>query len=167
VVRMCSSKPIGLLLVCWLSVLCMGARCGSKPDTSTLRGMSVDSQAASNGRDSVYYLDFRKPVLQKQIDSATARGGPYKFVQIVVSGVTNPEKRALTFDVSYQPPVGEGNRLGSFSLYPADNPGRFLIPTLGKVKEGGTVVVSLTSPDSRLGVEAIKVEIRSVRLVNR
>ena len=159
-------KTFEQLLACGLFVLCVGAKCGSEPDSSSRQATGMNSQPNPPARDTVYYLDFGKPILRQRIDSATARGGPYKFVQIEVTKVTNPMKRALTFDVSYRTPAGAESRLGSFSLYPPDNPGKFLVPTHNQVNDGGTVVLWLTSPDSRLEGELIRVGISKLKLVN-
>jgi hypothetical protein len=159
-------KTFEQLLACGLFVMCVGAKCGSEPDSSGRQATGMNSPPNPPGRDTVYYLDFGKPILQQQIDSASARGGPYKFVQIEVTEVTNPKRRALIFDVSYRKQPGAESRLGSFSLYPPDNPGKFLVPTHNQVIDGGTVVLSLTSPDPRLEGEPIRVGISKLKLVN-
>ena len=86
----------------------------------------------------------------------------YKFVQVEVVEVVNPSRYALTFEVDYQPNDGARIHLGDFSLYPADHPGRFLVPTQGKVRGGGALVLRMTSPD-RIDA-SVRVAVRRLRL---
>jgi hypothetical protein len=49
--------------------------------------------------------------------------------------------------VYYQPAGGQKIRLGTFSLYPADNPGKFIVPTQGQLTRDGSIIVSLLVTD--------------------
>ena len=111
--------------------------------------------------ESLSVLDLQHPEL---VQPVTEPDAAYKFVQVDVVEVTNPARYALTFVVEYQPSAGARTRLGEFSLYPADNPGRFLVPALGKVRNGGTLVLRMTSPDRIEPGAAVRASVRRMRL---
>jgi hypothetical protein len=98
--------------------------------------------------DTVYHLDLTKPTIEQTVDLDGMSTGAYKFVQIEVARVTNPERIPVTFEVWYQSEDKAKTFLGSFSLYPADNPGKFIVPTQGKLKNRGKILVSLVTPQS-------------------
>jgi hypothetical protein len=79
--------------------------------------------------------------------------------------VTNPQKRPAQFEVHYQPNDGEKILLGGFSLYPPDNPGKFIVPTQGKVKAEGKLILSLVKSDQVVAGDVVKVDIRPMKFV--
>src|SRR5438093_114030 len=106
-------------LSCVSLVVLLSAKCSPGTKEPSEKGtVAVDSERSWERGDTLYYLDLTKPTVQQEIDSITARGGLYKFVQIEVVEVTNSKKHALTFDVRYRPTNGAETLLGSFSLYP-------------------------------------------------
>jgi hypothetical protein len=56
--------------------------------------------------------------------------------------------------------------LGSFSLYPADNPGKFIVPTQGKVKDDGAIVLSMLILDKLNADDAVEVAVKAIRFVS-
>ena len=88
----------------------------------------------------------------------------YKFVEVVVTEVVNPKKYAVSFEVSHRPPNGEKVFLGTFSLFPADNPGTFIVPTQGKLKPGGELILSLVLPDEVREAEPLSITTKKLRL---
>jgi hypothetical protein len=77
----------------------------------------------------------------------------------------NPKKYALTFEVHYQPNPSEKVYLGSFSLYPSDNPGKFIVATQGKVKNQGVIVLTMVTPDKVETGDQVKVGVRKIRFL--
>src|SRR5882724_7555870 len=78
----------------------------------------------SDDNETLYYLDIKKPSIVQPLDPGTMeQGRAYKFVQVEVAKVVNPKKYPLTFQVHYQLSRDVKTYLGSFSLYPSDNPG--------------------------------------------
>jgi hypothetical protein len=73
-------------------------------------------------------------------------GHQYQFVQVEVVKVINPQKYPLIFYVHYQSINNVKILLGSFSLYPSDNPGKFIVATQGKLDKEGSIIVSLQIP---------------------
>lgn len=104
-------------------------------------------------------LSVTAPV--KADTSATAA----KFVVVEIATVTNPRSLPLSFDVAFRSD-GREVPLGSFSLYPPNNPGRFIVATQGKVSPGGEIVVTLDRKGLE-GVGDVRVGIRAVYLGER
>jgi hypothetical protein len=82
-----------------------------------------------------------------------------------VAEVLNPKRYALTFEVHYQPTSTAKIYLGSFSLYPADNPGKFIVPTQGKVKNGGAIVLSMVIADKVDTRDPVKVRVKKIKFL--
>ena len=130
---------------------------------------SATSNSSSNQNDksdqAVHSLDLHNPEITQKIlpddgDPATAR-----FVQVEVVKVTNPQKRPAEFQVHYQPNEGERILLGAFSLYPPDNPGKFIVPTQGKVKAEGQLILTLVKSNQVVAGDVLEVNIRPMKFV--
>lgn len=120
----------------------------------------------SDGNETLYYLDINKPGIVQPLDSRNMdQGRSYKFVQVEVANVVNPKKYPLTFQVHYQLNSDVKTYLGSFSLYPADNPGKFIVATQGKLKNEGAIVLSLVIPPDVEAGDTIKVGVKKIKLL--
>lgn len=140
-------------------VLCTSCDCGP---------VELVNHSGSNNviesDDTLYYLDLRKPSVTQPLE--TRIGGPaYKFVQVEVTEVLNPKKYPLTFEVRYQSKDNVKTYLGSFSLYPADNPGKFIVATQGKVKDEGAIILSFVIPDKVDTRDTIKVTVKKIKFL--
>lgn len=165
---MAPSKTMTLHKVfCCVSLLTLcSTACGS--GTRELDGNGnrvIKSDTVVERDDTLYYLDINKPSIQQAIDPRNAGREGYKFVQIEVAEVTNPKKHHLTFEVRYQSKSNVNAFLGSFSLYPSDNPGKFIVPTQGKLKDEGAIVLSLVTPDRVGSRDTIRVAVKKLRLL--
>ena len=109
------------------------------------------------------YLDRGAPSIAEPIAAAAPTR---RFVRVEVADVVNPGKLALTFRLYYVPSADTKTYLGSFSLYPADNPGTFLVATQGKVGGVGAIVLSLTMTDGADLDQTIRVAIKTITLVD-
>lgn len=145
----------------------LSAACGGK----TASANNGDNNRVSKGGepqevvDSLFYLDLSKPSLRQAIDPKETGHEQYKFVQVEVLEVTNPQKRSLTFEVRYESGGGATSYLGSFSLYPSDNPGKFIVATLGRLRDEGAIVLSMVTPDKTDSGETIRVAVRKVKFL--
>lgn len=111
-----------------------------------------------------YELDLTRRVAVQRIDAGDAVLRSMKFVQIEVTQVINPRRLPLSFTVDFQPAQGERFYLGTFSLFPPDNPGKFIVATQGKLQPGGAVIVTLV-PLARVDEHAeVRVMIHGIRL---
>ena len=98
----------------------------------------------------------------RELDQSTG----HKFVYIRVSRVVNPRTIPVAIEVHVQPPGGAKIYLGGFALFPADNPGEFIVPSQGKIDCGGQVLVSLQGEVIEAQAAEVEVEITEVRLVD-
>jgi hypothetical protein len=135
--------------------------CGRGPGGSNGSGDRIIN-GAQLGDDSLYYLDLKKTSIQQSIDLRnTAPPGP-KFVQIEVTQVTNPNKHPLVFEVRYKSKSNVATLLGSFTLYPPDNPGKFIVATQGKLKDEGQIILTLVTPNHTDRREPIRVAVKRI-----
>ena len=117
---------------------------------------------STTGEVAMQYLDSAHPSIVQPIDmTAIAVAG---FVRVEVAKVENPGRYALSFNVDFRDADGKSARLGTFSLFPADNPGTFIVPVQHKLRAGGSTVVSLVivdtpAPDARIRVGIGKIEL--------
>lgn len=109
--------------------------------------------------DPLYHFDFAHREVIQAISDSVARAGRYKFVEINIVRILNPRRRALTFDVSYRPPAGEPVHLGAFGLYPADNPGNFIVPLSTQLQNDGAILVVVSSSDVWGRDDSIEVDV--------
>jgi hypothetical protein len=135
---------------CLLLILLCGASCKG---SGTIKG------------DTVYYLDAHKRSIVQPIEPKDFPMEGPKFVQIEVTKIVNPKMHSLTFEVSYQSKEGDvKTNLGSFSPFPADNPGTFIVPTQGKVKNRGAIILSLVIPDKIDPGDTVEVTVKKMTL---
>lgn len=83
-----------------------------------------------------------------------------KFVQIELSKVSNPGKTPILFEVYFQGENREKVLLGTFSPYPSDNVGTFIVPTRGQVRSPGAIVLSMVLPKGTQGTASINVQVK-------
>ena len=109
-------------------------------------------------------LDPKNPVLSTPVSAADLRGRP-RFVVVEIAHVENPKMMPLNFTVGFRPASGADVTLGTFSLYPANNPGRFIVATQGKVYAGGQIF--LTFFDRNGDLSGVRVGVASLTLGSR
>jgi len=128
-----------------------------------------NANTASNQNDksdqAVFSLDLQNPEIKQKILPDDGDPAKARFVQVEVIKITNPQKRPAEFRVSYQPNAGEKILLGGFSLYPPDNPGKFIVPTQGKVKAEGMLILSLVKSDRVVAGDVVEVTVRPMKFV--
>src|SRR5262249_33953493 len=112
--------------------------------------------------DALYHLDQNKTSIVQRIESKDRLDEGCKFVQVEVVKVVNPKRYALTFKVRYRSSEGNETPLGSFSLYPADNPGKFIVPAQGKVRNQGAIVLSMVIEDKMDPKDTIEVAVKRI-----
>ena len=113
----------------------------------------------------LFFLDAQHPTLVQAIRPSD-RAADYKFVEVEVIEVQNPKGHAATFKVEYQTKAGAKVFLGSFSLYPSDHPGKFIVATQAKVGNDGAIVLSLIVPDDFKSGEVLRAGVRKIKFVN-
>jgi len=113
------------------------------------------------------YLNADKPTLSQPIELDDKVEEGCKFVEVEVAEVRNPQKYTATFRVEYQIKPNEKISLGSFSLYPSDNPGKFIVPTQGRLRNEGAIVLSLIIPDNFGSGDVLSVGVRKIKFLKQ
>ena len=145
-----------LLAMVWLAGACLS------PDrpSAAAADRTVDADDGSRpGADPGprYEMDLANRTVVQRIGTEVADPASRRFVQFEVVRVENPRRLPLSFEVRYEDETGRRTWLGSFALFPPDNPGKFLVPTGGRLRAGGAVVVTMVvlqepRPDDRVRV---------------
>lgn len=120
----------------------------------------AEETSAAAPREESFSLDLANRSVTKPIELADPASA--KLVEIDISEVENPKKIRLTFEVHLQPGSGEKVELGTFALFPPDNPGRFLVATGGRLRSGGAVVLSMVPLDEVGQQDRVRVTVRSI-----
>ena len=115
--------------------------------------------------DSLYQMSLREPMVRQALDSVAGGQARSRFVRVEVTAVSNPARVALSLELRYRDAERE-TVLGSVSLFPADNPGRFIVPTLDRVGASGQLILTLVSPDSGAGRADVRVTVRRLVFVD-
>ena len=133
--------------------------------TLNLVNSEANKRNTVSNDEKLYYLDLNSlSVVQPLSRHENAEGN--RFVQVEVVKVVNPKKLPVAFKVYYQTMTNEQVYLGSFGLFPSDNPGKFIVATQGKLKNEGAIVLTLVKPDKSEAEDIIKVAVRKIRFVN-
>jgi hypothetical protein len=119
------------------------------------------------GRDSLIELSLSAPEHRRSLSSFSAESRSLAFVRLEVASVVNPQRLALSLEVLQSVPQQPDSVLGMVSLFPADNPGTFIVATGGRLRSDGTLVVRLVSPDSGSARDAVRLALRPVTLTAR
>ena len=119
----------------------------------------------SEGRDDAmsgdgFVLDLTRLQVTQAIGPELDAAAPHKFVQIEVAEVHNPKRLRLTFEVRYRRGTDEAIPLGSFALFPPDNPGTFLIATRGEVRNEGAIVLTMRVLDANTPEDQLSVRVK-------
>jgi hypothetical protein len=147
-------------LFCCLSLIAIA---GTSCDSLDLSYRKSDP-AAERG-EAVYHLDSTKTSVAQPIEPRDKVEEGNKFVQVEVTEVVNPKRYAISFAVDYQLKSGTKMHLGDFGPYPADNTGTFIVPTQGKLKNEGAIVLSLVIPDKVEPGDALKVTVKRMKIL--
>jgi hypothetical protein len=103
----------------------------------------AESPPDASGSRPMHVIDLSHPSFAEHVDLHDSDGGVSDFVEVRIVQVDNPRRIGVLFEVSFVPDSGTPVRLGSFSLFPPDNPGRFIVATQHRVRSAGSIVVSL------------------------
>jgi hypothetical protein len=136
--------------VCVLLVVCVSLSCAA-------------SESAKGSDATVFHLNLASRSITQRVEPDDVAGA--RFVQVEVTEVANRRKIPLSFEVRYQAKDDTRIYLGSFALYPPDNPGKFIVATQGKVKGDGAIVLTLVISEKVDAADVVDVGIKRIRLV--
>jgi hypothetical protein len=148
---------VGLLLALCVSLSCAA----SANDVHGSQGQAPRDSTRSDA--TVSYLNLSNRSITQAVEPNEVADA--RFVQVEVTEVVNRKKIPLSFEVRYQAKDNTRIYLGSFALYPADNPGKFIVATQGKVKGDGAIVLTMVISEKVDAEDVVKVGIKKIRLV--
>lgn len=159
----------GVCLLTFAVASCTGTalHVGSPAQTANSNASTANPPSNQNDKSdqAVFSLDLQHPEITQKILPGDGDAAKARFVQVEIIVVNNPQKHPAQFEVHYQPNEGERILLGGFSLYPSDNPGKFIVPTHGKVKADGKLILSLVKSDRIAAGEVFEVTVRPMKFV--
>ena len=115
---------------------------------------------------SSYVIDANNLSVVYQVQHADVKPQHKKFVQIKIARVINLSKQPLSFSLYRLPVLGKKSFVGTFSLFPPDNPGNFIVATQGKFKLGDRIELKLDVMDDVDKNSDLQVTIDSILLVD-
>jgi hypothetical protein len=113
----------------------------------------------------MHVIDLAHPSFAQHVDLTDNDLATFDFVQIRIVQVINPQRIGVLFDVAFLADGGSRVRLGSFSLFPPDNPGQFIVATQHRVRSSGSIVVSLHTAQPVDASAPLTIGIGSVALI--
>jgi hypothetical protein len=154
--------PSAFQSVCRCLCLVAVALSSCRAANSTYHPPSGDDAITQEKKDSLLYLDLRTPTVTQKIAPQDKLASGCKFVQIEISQITNPKRYAIQFELFYLPTNNDKVYLGSFGPFPADNPGKFIVATQGKVRDQGSLMLSMILIDKPEPQDEIKVALKKM-----
>jgi hypothetical protein len=110
----------------------------------------------------MYKLNTGNRSISQPIDPGLSDLHSYKFLEIEVVNVINPNNIPIQFEVYYQVENRDKILLGTFSLYPPDNPGKFIVATQGKIKPEGELTLSLVLPEKTDADNQLQITVKKI-----
>lgn len=110
-----------------------------------------------------FVLTLQQPVLVRSINHT---GRDKKFIQIDINRVENPALLPIAFSVYYRSTTIKKIFLGTFSLFPPDNPGKFLVATRGKLAENGEIVINLVPLEKSTKNHRVRIKVKNILFVD-
>ena len=142
-----------------------------------LSGLAAWGGGRPTESDTLHILQQAHPSLRYDVRELDRTAGD-TFLLFDIVQVVNPAAIPLTFTVYYQPSGKDQLHLGGFALYPADNPGRFIVPVQDKLGYEGEILLELamdaapettpTAPAEKSnGTASVRVKLRDVKLIDQ
>jgi hypothetical protein len=107
-------------------------------------------------------LDLADPTLAYPVQVDALAPERVKFIEIKLGELRNPGRVRLVFELSYQQPMGGTTLLGTFSPFPPDNPGTYLVATRGMLRAGGTILLTMVPLDQVGPGDRVQVAVEAI-----
>ncbi|MGC1521308.1 MAG: hypothetical protein WA803_07185, partial [Steroidobacteraceae bacterium] len=105
------------------------------------------------------------PSVAQHVELTDSDATTFDFVQVRIAHVVNPQRIGVLFEVAFLADGGSRVRLGSFSLFPPDNPGQFIVATQHRVRSSGSIIVSLHTAQPADASTPLSIDIGSIELI--
>lgn len=125
-------------------------------------GMTRNENLESEPKSPLTLNLDRREVIQAVGAEPDGAASAQKFIQFEISEVYNPKKLRLTFEVHYRTEDAEETLLGTFALFPPDNPGDFIVATRGELRNHGEIALSMQVLDDIAPEDELRVTIKSI-----
>ena len=96
--------------------------------------------------DSTFVLDIEQSSISIEVDRYGFTESN-QFIEIEIVEVKNPDNYPVTFEVHKKGANQAKPQLGTFSLYPNDNPGKFIVAVGENIGNGDQLIIKLVLPD--------------------
>jgi hypothetical protein len=151
------------------ALLILAEACSRKTtNVAETAGAPAASSVSVKSQELLFHLELASPILIQPLESAAGvQPVESKFVEIQVVNAMNPKRYPVTVQVDYEPSSGARVHLGSFSLFPSDSPGKFIVPTKGQLQKRGAIVLSLQRPERAATSDTVRIAIRRIALLAR
>lgn len=106
-------------------------------------------------------LDLANRTLVYPIESGIAAPERLKFVQVEIGEIVNPRLIRIAFEMRYRPETGADVLLGTFSPFPPDNPGTYIVATRGSLRTGA-IVLSMVVLDKVGSGDELQVDVKAI-----
>jgi hypothetical protein len=110
-------------------------------------------------------MDLAHTSVEEHVDLPGTGPALSRFVQIHIDSVVNPKHVGVLLEVAFLPDGGSRVHLGSFSLYPPDHPGTFIVATQHRVRSSGSIIISLSTVPKVDATTPLSIGIASVALI--
>jgi hypothetical protein len=124
--------------------------------------VKVREGGCTGGDRGPYTLDLANASVSQAIGPELGDAAAQKFVQVEVAAVVNPKRIPVAFEVHYRPDKGDTMLLGTFALFPPDNPGTFIVATSGRLRSNGSIVLSMAALDRTSADDEVRVEVKRI-----
>lgn len=125
---------------------------------------AVFNQVENSGKsENLYYLNAKNISFTQPIEPDVSEPQNYKFLQVEVVKVINPNKHPVIFELFYEDVTGEKILLGTFSLFPSDNPDNFIVRTNSKMKSDGKLILSLNMPENFKADDKLQIAVKKIK----
>jgi hypothetical protein len=141
-------------MVCCLMLLACGSELGgTKP---------AGARPGQEGQSGPLRLDLANRTLVYPIGSGIAEPEKLKFVQVEIGELINPGLVRISFELRYRPETGTEVFLGTFSPFPPDNPGTYIVSTRGSLRPGGAILLSMVPLDEVGPDDEVQVHLKAI-----
>ena len=132
--------------------------CGSEADGTKPAG----AQTQKEGQSGSLRLNLANQSLLHPIESRIAEPEKLKFVQFEIGELINPRQIRIIFEVRYRPETGADVLLGTFSPFPPDNAGTYIVSTRGSLRAGGAILLSMIVLDEVGSEDDVQVDLKAI-----
>lgn len=154
---------VSIAAFCALLLACNGeAETSRAPgQTDAAERAADDTEGGTLSESAPLVLDLANRSVLYPIDlEIAARARAARIIEVEFAQLINPDRIRVIFEMHFRSESGDEIKLGSFSPFPPDNPGTYIVATEGVIKPGGAIIISMIPLDEVKPDQEVKVVIR-------